>query len=601
MRMAICCILAVVLLAPAARAAQVVREAGKVEEVTLYRGQALVTRVVRFEAAAGAVQLVVTELPQAILGDSLFASAGKGVEVRAVRYRTRAVGEAPEAAIRKLDEQAANVEKKLRENALAMQVAQRTQRYLDNLESFVAPTAKVEMTKGVLNAETLDRVTGMMLERRQQLAKELFQVTEKERDLKKELSLLRRKRSEITRTSSKTTREAVVFLDKAGAGKTELRLTYLVGNTSWSPVYNLRAGGEMDKVDVEYSALAHQLSGEDWDGVTLTLSTASAQLVAEGPNLGPLLLSLGTSPSAAVDIRELERRMRVSYKGRAAAQKAQQKSAAHRTQVDTQWEMNRAATAEQALEYAAKPESVRSISRLLRQQASGLSVNYKLEGKVSLASRRDSQMVEIARLALPAKFYYVATPLLSEYVYRYAQVSNSSKTSLLEGRGNVYLDGDFVGAVNVPMVAQGQKVRIGFGTDPQLRAWREFASKKEEIHGGNKEVTYRYRLVLDNYTDNAVTVRLADRIPMETSAMRVTLTETKEPLSKDAEYLRVFRPQGILRWDIEIPPHAAAGTAKIVEYSFKLEFERRLHLQVKQPRDVDAKLKREFESLMFSF
>ena len=71
---------------------------GKVEAVTLYRGQALVTRVVPFEGKAGPVELTITDLPAAVQGESLFASGGKDVQVRAVRYRTRALSEAPQAA-----------------------------------------------------------------------------------------------------------------------------------------------------------------------------------------------------------------------------------------------------------------------------------------------------------------------------------------------------------------------------------------------------------------------------------------------------------------------------------------------------------------------
>ena len=69
--------------------------------------------------------------------------------------------------------------------------------------------------------------------------------------------------------------EAVLFLEKHAPGKGTVRLNYLVGNCGWSPVYTVRAGENRKKVGVECNALIHQLSGEDWNGVTLTLSTAS--------------------------------------------------------------------------------------------------------------------------------------------------------------------------------------------------------------------------------------------------------------------------------------------------------------------------------------
>ncbi len=63
---------------------------GHVASVTLYRGQAQVTRTLPIEGAAGGLEIVVGELPEQVVPDSLFAEGGDAVEVRAVRFRTRA-------------------------------------------------------------------------------------------------------------------------------------------------------------------------------------------------------------------------------------------------------------------------------------------------------------------------------------------------------------------------------------------------------------------------------------------------------------------------------------------------------------------------------
>ena len=65
---------------------------GTVTEVTFYRGQALVTRSIPLEDGKGSQEVVVRPLPEQIVPDSLFAESGDGVEIRAVRFRSRAVG-----------------------------------------------------------------------------------------------------------------------------------------------------------------------------------------------------------------------------------------------------------------------------------------------------------------------------------------------------------------------------------------------------------------------------------------------------------------------------------------------------------------------------
>lgn len=580
-------VLAVVMFTVPVFAADLPPLKGKVESVTLYRGQALVTRVVPFKAPAGAVHLVVADLPESVLPDSLFASAGKGVQVRALRYRAFAVEKAPQEDVRKLDDRIADVEKKTRENAQAQQLLAQQQTLLDGLQSFTAPTAQVEMTKGVLNADTLTKVAAMLFERREELSKKSLALQEDARQLKDSLILLQRQRADLTRAGSKTVREAVVFLDKPDAADAEIRLNYLVANATWEPSYNLRAAGDMASVAVEYNALAQQMSGEDWEDVSLTLSTAAAQMVADGPTLTPLWIALSTTPTRYADVTEIEQRLKDSKNQLRYAQDAFQKAPSHDGQFSSQYDMNRAATTAQSVELTADAADVYMVRKLLTETAAGLSVNYKLDGKVSLASRRENQLVEIARLKLPSKFHYEAVPLLSEYVYRYAQLTNESTISLLEGRASVYLDGDFVGASNVLMVARGQKTTIGFGIDPQLRAWREFVAREERTQGGNKNITAKYRVVLDNYSDKNIDVQVLDRIPVSKADIRVTLGELKEPLSTDAEYLRAFRPRGILRWDTNVPAKSAATTAKTFEYSYTLEFDRNLHIssdaEVAQP------------------
>ena len=91
-------------------------------------------------------------------------------------------------------------------------------------------------------------------------------------------------------------REAVLFIEKHAGDAAEVRLNYLVANCGWAPTYTMRASADRKQVRVEYNALIHQLTGEDWAGVTLTLSTASPTLAAAGPGLAPFHVTLASSP-----------------------------------------------------------------------------------------------------------------------------------------------------------------------------------------------------------------------------------------------------------------------------------------------------------------
>lgn len=553
---------------------ETVERPGRLHAVTLYRGQALVTRHVALEGPAGAVQLVVTDLPEQVQGDSLYASAGENVQIRSVRYRTKAVREAPREEVRTLDEQIAALEAEIRKGEMAQRTNQKQAKHLEGVQTFVAPTARAELTKGVLNAETLMKVSEFIFEQSRKLNETAFTLSEAQLRRQKELDLLRTERARLTRAKANAERQAVVHLDQVPAGPVVVRLSYVVAGASWSPAYNLKAADERKAVRVEYDAVIQQTSGEDWEQVELTLSTASPRMVAEAPILTPLLVTLGPHSATARNRAQQKQALGGYHERLRGYEKQRQRSVDRTSQLEAQWLVNDASASGQIAELSVSPHDVNTVQQTLGRPASGLSVNYQLEGRATVASRRDQQIVRIADLSLPAAFCNVAVPLLTELVYRQAEITNDREVALLEGQANVYLDGDFVGRGTIPMVATGQKFAVGFGTDPQLRTWREFISRDESVQGGNRVVQYRYRLVMDNYKAEPAVVRAFDRIPYSPEQIRVALGEMTAPLSKDQEYVRAFRPHGILRWDVAVPSGSAAATAHILEYGFALEFDR---------------------------
>ncbi|MFP4055416.1 MAG: mucoidy inhibitor MuiA family protein [Candidatus Brocadiia bacterium] len=575
---------------------------GRVESAVLYRGQALVTRRVPVAVEAGRGALVVGNLPEQVVGDSLFAEGGEGVEVRSVRYRTRAVGEAPREEVRQLEQAIQEVEDQAARNKRMQELVSQRLKFLESLEGFTAPTAKAELAKGVLDFEALEKLTLFAFQQRQEAAEEALRLDAQARDLGQQLSVLQRRRAELTAGYSRTVREAVVFLEKRGAAASELQLSYLVGQAGWSPAYNFRAAEGGEQTAVEYNAVVRQMSGEDWDSVALTLSTASPALTAQGPGLAPFRVALSKAPpKGRPGGKEYAQQLAQAQSRLHQAEQQQRAAQALRESVGYNWEMNVAANEAQGIELTADRDALATLQAEPELTTDVTSVTYQLDGPVSLASRSDQQMLRIDEMNLPSTFTYVATPILTSYVYREAELSNTAAEALLGGQVTVYLDGRFVGRGEIPTVARGETFVVGFGADPQLRARRELVDKTESVQGGNREIRVHYRIPLENYKQEPAVVRVYDRIPVaqRESEIRVTLDETAEELSDDPLYLRVERPKGILRWDVEVPAGAAGEDARTLEYSYTVEFDRTLHLSTPLGADKGqaSELREEFERL----
>jgi uncharacterized protein (TIGR02231 family) len=207
----------------------------------------------------------------------------------------------------------------------------------------------------------------------------------------------------------------------------------------------------------------------------------------------------------------------------------------------------------------------------------GPSVAYHIPSRLTVPSRNDEQVIEIAKLKLEPRYYYKAVPVLGPHVYRLADLTNTSERVLLPGEATMYQGADFVGRMAMPLVAVGEEFTAGFGADPQLQVQRQMMDKARTTQGGNQVLTYKYRILVSSYKKEPVKLQVWDRLPhaeMETAG--VTLLKATPEVSKDGLYERESRPYNLLRWDVEVAPSTSGERALPIAYEFKLELDRNM-------------------------
>lgn len=565
---------------------------GRIDAVTVYRGQALVTRVIDVAGPTGLREVVVTNLPPNIMPASIYAESDDALAVRSVRYRVQPIEEDVREEVRALDQQLKEVRDRLAAHDAHLANLAQQAAYLDSLEQFVAVTATVELTQGVLNAQTLRELTEFIFATRQKLVDQRLELQQQREDASADADLLTRKRGELTGSSSRVAREAIIFVDVGSDSGGTLRVRYLAGNATWSPSYNVRRDAGGDLVTVEYNASIQQMTGEDWNDVRMTLSTATPALAAMAPTLEPLVLTL--RPPAEMQQAlgggdyQARRKSLESSKLDIDNRRAQLGNLSAQSQTEAvlgnallERELNEVAGQIQVLELTTRGTVSGGRDRDGRREDAfdeGLSVTYELASTTTLPSRSDRQLVQIAAIPMQAEFYKTAIPVLTPYVYDEAQVVNTGNLVLLAGPVAAYAGGEFVGHGEMPTVSVGEDFTVGFGIDSSLRTRRELLSRSDRIQGGNRVVDLRYALVVENFGQEPAEVRLHDRLPhLPEHAVRLTPDTGDHALSDDPDYLRNQRPQGILRWDIAVPPTRADGETRI-DYEVRLEYDKEMEL-----------------------
>ena len=591
----------------------------KIDKVTVYPDSALVTREVEVPDGAGLVELTITPMPDRIVSSTMYSEGGDGLRVLTTRFTTRQVLEDTSEDRRKLE---AEMEK-------YQVVGSKIDSEVGSLQKNIELLSKLEgiTEKGKHTGDEVIALAKYVMEQRGERAKEMVGVMEQKRLNGIQINFLQRKMGELGRGSGRMERDAVVVVDRTMGKGGKIRLNYLVSSVAWRPEYKVRAGKITDDVQVDYLANLMQHSGEDWNQVKMTLSTAQPMLNASPPELcmlQPVLVVRGTpgnppmpgggafsaspfaNPYAPADLAKKA----MESRGNAAQINAGQgggqggmggggpkgtnppgggfqgggfQGGGLQAQQDVNKFLNDASAIEQNLDL------MRSRAEVLAEQkkkarggpgsagSDGPSVTYHLPNKLTVPSRGDEQVIEVVKLQLAPKYYYKTVPVLNTHVYRLADLVNKSEHVLLPGEATMFQGTDFVGRMPMPLVASGEEFTAGFGVDTQIQIQRQMVDQTRTTQGGNQVLKYEYRILVSSFKSAPVQLQVWDRLPKgENESVGVILVKTTPELCKDGIYVRESRPNNLLRWDVEVPANCNGEKAFPINYEFRMELDRQM-------------------------
>lgn len=559
--------------------------ASRIANVTVYPNSALVTREVETPAGTGTFELIVSPLPPQTVDSSLYSEGSDGIRVLSTRYRTRPIREDTREEVRKLEDELRTLAFTSQKLQADLQAAEKNQHLFTKLEDFTANSNKTG-DKTPLNSESIIALTKYVVESRAARAKEIVSIQQEIELNKEQAEFVRRQLRDLTAGTTKIEHDGVIVIDKVNAAAGKVRLNYLVGAASWRPQYKFRAGkNEKEAVQLEYLAAVLQHTGEDWTGVQLVLSTAQPTLNAAPPDLQVLQVRV-VPPGATAPAAHHSNSMEVEDRVRNLRSQAQ-KDFNERKQTSGIGLFNTAAALDQSWELLNPEAAVKRGCTFASKE--GPSVTYHLKTQHTVPSRNDEQIIEVARIDMQPEYYYKAVPVLTSHIYRLADMTNKSNYVLLPGEATMYIGTDFVGQMNVPLVAIGEQFTAGFGVDPQLQIQRQMVDRSRSTQGGNQVLRYEYRILLSSYKSEKAKLQVWDRLPFaENDTVGVSLTRTGPELSKDALYIREQRPNNLLRWDVWVDPGMSGEKAMAINYEFKLDLDRQMTIGSFQTAGVAA-------------
>lgn len=540
-----------------------IQDAGRIDRVVVYPRGAAVTRAIRRDLEQGVWVVRVTGLPRGVDPSQLQArvrtddAAGeRGARLLGVEYEeTSGTGFAGSAEGIELAERLRAAEQALGRAAQdRAQLAGADARIAQVATRIVANATAEGATAASDAGRTLGQLAWAAAERAK-LLEEVRALTDRQEALEREVEALR---STITQrgAADRTQRTALVRVAAPRPGALDLEVTYTVPDAAWAPAYSIRAEGDRSGASLEYDAMIAQRSGEEWNDVRLSLSTADPARSARPGEVEPVYVDVlrpQRAPAAYGSAGEPRMRSRT---GGALGAPGRPGAGLRKAKDDSS-----------GGDDAALAEAIEQLAAAAPVAEAGIAASFELPRRVTVPSDgARTQRQRITTIEPEVRFTYAAQPLVDEQVYLRGDMKNASGYQVLPGTARVFMGGDFIGETPMPAVAPGSEFKVSFGPDRAVRATREVVSKltgNAGLFGGSAATTWKYRVRIDNGTGRDIRVELLDRRPVSRNdRIEVRLADLSVPLCSDAEYATGPQKAGILRWDLAVPA-AARGTAAL--------------------------------------
>ena len=506
------------LLLPGAAGADTVLATSHVTAVTIYPQGAQVVREVTFTAAAGAHEVLITDMPAATVAELLRVSSGDvdlgAFALREDRLPPRQDAGSPEVLAAEDAVKVARVALQGAEGKVAGITAE-----IEAQEAQIRFLGAITVDGAGATAEGLSAVSQMIgtevLTARLAALAAATALPEAEEEVSKaeeELAQAEAALDALSQRDADYVALAVAVTAKGGEG--HLVVTHYVHDAAWAPVYDMALDRKAGSLTVQRGVLVSQASGEDWVGVDLTLSTARPSEQSTPSVLWPELRRVED------EVSDEQMKAVADAMGGAA-------------------------------EATAAPEPSMVEAATVAYQ--GDTVVYHYPSPVDLASGVENLRLALDELVFAPKVVAQAVPRYDATAFVVASLTNDSKEILLPGTAYLYRDGALVGSAALAVLSPGDKVDLGFGAIDGLRLKRDMPKRAEGDRGiisTSTQIEEKAVLEVENLTGEAWPVRVLDLVPYSEQE-ELEISYRADPAVSEAD---VEGKRGVLAWDFDLGP-----------------------------------------------
>ncbi len=520
-----------------------------VDAVTVFLSGAEVTRLAKVHLDKGEHTIVIGDLPASAVPGSIRVegrATGKldiGSVDTARKLLQRAESEAVDAQRKVLEDKIQALKDQKTEVDAQAQAAKTQKKLISNLAQLPVRPASPSPSGAAASPDDWTKILAFIASATTDAGKLALDAEQKIRDINHQISDADNALASLApaRTEQTEVRIHVIAQSPLDA---DLSVRYQVADAQWTPLYDARlttgTKTEPPKLSLDRRAAITQRSGENWEGVTVELSTARPADGSAAPDIDTQVVDFESAPKPVA----------------MAAPSAP----------STAFMAKRSIAPEQdAVGGLAEP--VAAEETVVQLKSAPFEATFEVPGHVTIGDTGEPKRVLLSTEDSEPALGCRSVPKLDTNAYLYAKVKVAKATPILPGTVYLFRDGTFVGTGDLPLLQPGEDHDIGFGVDDQVKVKHAVLEDKRGETGliSTSHVDSRnFQVNVKNMHERPIEVTILDRVPVsQNDDIKVELTGRISPTTLDVDGKR-----GVIAFVARLEP----DEEKILEYGYRVSW-----------------------------
>ncbi|HVO74312.1 MAG TPA: mucoidy inhibitor MuiA family protein, partial [Ignavibacteriaceae bacterium] len=259
----------------------------KVISATVFKNRALVTREAGLNLSKGKHKIIFSNLPADLENESVrISSSGPGIiKILDVKVEQRFTTEVQQKNIKDLEEEIDSLNQLVIVASDEIALLNSKKEFVEGLKAQASKYINEKMMMNLASSKDWSQMLTFVERNLSEIYKGLRVQNRAKTLIEQKINAIRAEIAQSQGVKTKNYKEVIVIVEMDYGGDIKLLPSYIVQSAGWYPIYDARVSSQKKEVGLYYFGMIQQSTGEDWEDISLTLSTAEPMSIKSLPEL----------------------------------------------------------------------------------------------------------------------------------------------------------------------------------------------------------------------------------------------------------------------------------------------------------------------------